>query len=76
MTVKQFIEETFLVKFENGVDEKTNLFKGGFIDSYGFIELVAFLESSHHIKITEEELTSGQLSSLEKIAAFIERKRA
>ena len=44
------------------------------IDSTGILELVSFLESQFCIVVEDEELIPDNLDSINKIAAFVEKK--
>ena len=74
--IKGFLEEAFLVEFVDGVGPETNLFRQGIIDSYGYVELVVFLEKTFKIKISDDDQTSGALASLAKMTALVNEKRA
>jgi acyl carrier protein len=72
--IKQYISQHFLVNFGADADEKTDLFEAGFIDSYGYVELVNFLEKQFHIRFTDQELISRELRSLKSIVTMVEKK--
>lgn len=74
--IRTFLEETFLFKFGDPVGETSDLFKEGVIDSYGYIELVRFLEREFAITLSDEELLSNVLVSLDDMAAFVEQRLA
>lgn len=65
--ISRFLQERFLVDFGKKADSSTDLFKNGFIDSFGFMELVCFLETEFTIEYQAEELLLGQLNSLDGI---------
>lgn len=46
------------------------------LDSTGFLELVAHLEASYGIKISDQEMVPENLETLNRISAFVARKRA
>ena len=50
------------------------ILQAGLIDSFGFVQLVAFLEKEFGIKITDDEVLSDSLSSFAKIRSFTETK--
>ncbi len=77
--IRQYLAETLLIEFGDdpaATSEDTNLFESGLIDSFGFVQLVAFLEKSFDIKITDDEVLSDALSSFAKIRSFVEAKVA
>jgi acyl carrier protein len=45
------------------------------IDSFGFVELVAFLEAKFDVKLEDEDLVSGDLTSLSGMVTTLWRKR-
>jgi acyl carrier protein len=75
--IRQYLSETLLIEFaddSSGISEGANLFESGHIDSFGFVQLVAFLEKEFAINISDDELLSDSLSSFAKIRAFVESK--
>lgn len=73
--IRNYLAETLLIELGNGgVDEDQNLFESGLIDSFGFVQLVAFLEKEFDIKISDDEVLSDSLSSFAKIRSFVEAK--
>jgi acyl carrier protein len=77
--IRQYLAETLLIEFsedDGGVREDANLFESGLIDSFGFVQLVAFLEKEFDIKISDDEVLSDSLSSFAKIRSFVEAKVA
>lgn len=72
--IKNYLENALLIEFGSSVQPDTNLFKEGIIDSFGYIELVSFLEGEFGIKITDDELMSEALNSYENILKFIKLK--
>ena len=72
--VKEFIIENFLFGEEEQLKLDTDFFDKGIIDSTGVIELVGFLEESFDISVDDEELIPENLSSLQKIDVFLEKK--
>jgi acyl carrier protein len=71
-TIRQFIAEVFFV---DNFDANASFLEEGVIDSTGMLELVLFVESTYGFKVADDELLPENLDSLNKVAAFIERKR-
>ena len=69
--ISKFLQERFLVDFGKNADGATDLFKNGFIDSFGFMELVSFLETEFKIEYQPEELLLGQLNSLDGLVESV-----
>jgi D-alanine--poly(phosphoribitol) ligase subunit 2 len=72
--IKQFLQETFLFEFNNNITEDSDLFKMGIMDSFGYIQLVKFIEKEFQIKFSEEEMLSNVLVSLSNIDEFVSKK--
>lgn len=70
-TIRRFLADVF---FAEDVDDDASFLEQGIIDSTGMLELVMFLETTYGIKVADNELVPDNLDSLNKLAAFIERK--
>jgi acyl carrier protein len=73
--VRQFIVENFYVSNPAELADDTLLVTGGYVDSTGMLEIVAFLESEFGIRIADTETTPENLESIARIAAFVARKK-
>lgn len=63
-TLRRFVSETFMVDFSKNANADTDLFEAKFLDSFGFVELVAFLEQTFSIKLSEDDLAAPEMGSL------------
>jgi acyl carrier protein len=72
--VKQFIVDNFYVADPAALADDASLIEGGYVDSTGMLELIAFLENGYAIRITESETVPENLETIGRIVAFIERK--
>jgi acyl carrier protein len=73
-TVRTFIINQFLFGEDEGLKDDTSFLETGLIDSMGIMELVAFLERTFEIKISDHELIPRNLDSLNQIQAFLKLK--
>ncbi len=73
--VRRFVLENFYVSDPSEVADDTLLVTTGFIDSTGMLEVITFLEEEFRIRIADDETTAENLESIERIAAFVERKQ-
>lgn len=74
-TLRRYVETTFLVDLgAPPLSTSTNLFEAGVVDSYGVVELVQFIESQFGVKLTDEELLSPELASVDGMSAMVGRK--
>jgi acyl carrier protein len=73
--VKQFIVENFYISDPAELKEDTSLIEGGYVDSTGMLELIAFLESEYGFRVEETETVPENLGSVGQIAAYVARKK-
>ena len=59
----------------NVIGDDDSFLDSGFIDSTGVLELVNFLEETFGITIEDEELLPDNLDSLNKLIAFVKKKK-
>jgi acyl carrier protein len=75
--VRSFIKENFLLDSElNNLDNSDSFFKKGIIDSTGVLELVSFVEQTFGIRVEDEELIPDNLDSVDKVVAFVAKKKS
>jgi acyl carrier protein len=73
--VRRFVIENFYVSDPSEIGDDTLLVTTGVVDSTGMLELIGFLETEFGIRIEDREMTPENLESIERMAAFVERKR-
>ena len=73
--VRQFIIENFLFGSDEDLKEDSSFLEEGIIDSTGVLELVKFLEEEFSITVDDEELIPENLDSINKVKAYLERKK-
>ena len=75
--IETYLARTFMIDFKqtgSEVDEDTDLIGAGIIDSFAFVQLIAFLEKTFRIKITDGEALSDRLRSLASMRSFVDEK--
>jgi hypothetical protein len=72
--IKNFIIENFLFGDDEKLNDETDLFKSGIIDSTGIIELVSFIESSLSVKVHDDELVVHNFYSINSITSYLDLK--
>ena len=73
-TVTTFLKTRFHASLRGGqlgVDEP--LFSSGIVDSFGVLELIAFLEDTFHISIDTAQHELMEFDSVNQIVALVER---
>ncbi len=73
--VRQFVQDNFLVQDPAALADGTSLIAEGIVDSTGMLEVIAFLEAEYGIRVADEETVPENLETIERIAAFVGRKR-
>jgi acyl carrier protein len=73
--IQSFIVRTFPAARKRTINEDVQLLESGIVDSLGVLDIVAFLEKSFMIKISDEELTPENFASIKRLAEFVEKKR-
>ena len=75
--LRRFIVENYLLsRDESLLRDSDSLTAQGILDSTGALELALHLEKRYGVTVRDDELHPDNLDSIERIAAFIERKRA
>ena len=69
-----FIVNSYMVDLEDIPLDKS-LIDEGIIDSFGLVEIATFLEKVFQIKVDEEDMIRENFGSVNKLIAFVERKR-
>ena len=73
----EYLNETNPVAKELGfIPRDQPLHEVGILDSYGVIEMVAFIEERFSIRILDSEITEERFGGLNKMASLIEEKLA
>jgi len=69
--IQDYMRRNLLVNFEQGVDPTTDLFEAGLIDSFGFVDLVAFLEKTFGVALSDDDLGSFEMSTLAGMSTLV-----
>jgi acyl carrier protein len=65
-----FISQHFRIP-KSQIDPEASLVDQGVIDSFGFIEIVSFLEGEFPIVVADEQITRDHFGSVSRIVAFV-----
>jgi len=75
--IRDFISHNFLFSDDGfQYDDDASFLGEGIIDSLGIIELVPFVEKQFGISVGDHELLPNNFDSINKLVAFIGKKRA
>lgn len=73
--VREFVTSNFYVAEASSLADDASLLDQGIIDSTGVLEIISFLETSFGLEVADAEMVPENLDSIERIAAFVTRKR-
>ena len=75
--LRRFVIDTFLFGQDDGrLSDAASLLEAGIIDSTGVLEVVAMLGERYGIAVDDNELVPDNFDSLDRLAAYVERKRS
>jgi acyl carrier protein len=72
--IRDFITSNFLYEQKRTVANNDSFMEEGILDSTGVVQLVAFLEETYGITISDEELIPDNLDSISKVTSFVAHK--
>lgn len=73
MTTQERIMGFFNSKGINDIENNTDLFKGGYVNSLFALEVVMFLEKEFKIKIKNKDITEKNFKTVNSMAEVVEK---
>lgn len=75
--LRKFIQMNYEIAADDeSFSNDVHLFDYGYINSFGAVELMLFLEQQFGIEVSDEDMVSRSLNTINDIATFVEgRKR-
>jgi len=73
--IRDFVTANFYVADPKALEDRTSLLDQGIIDSTGVLEVIMFIESTFGVTVEDSEMLPENLDSIERIAAFVARKK-
>lgn len=75
--LRSFILENFLPgESASNLHDDTALISSGILDSHSTLNVVSFLEETQRIKVDAYETSPENFDSIDRIAAFVQTKKA
>ena len=74
--IREFVLENARSKGINEVADDQSLMASGIIDSLAIFRLVAFLEDSFRVRISDDEIVPENFQSINDIESFVSGKQA
>lgn len=73
-TISEFIREKFEIGDDPDFSNDVHLFNEGFVDSFGAVEIIHFVEQTYGIEVTQKDITLFPMNTVDEIAAVVESK--
>lgn len=73
-TLSQFIRDRFEIGDDPDFTDDVHMFNEGFVDSFGAVEIIHFVEQTYNIQITQRDITLFPMNTVEEIAAVVAKK--
>jgi acyl carrier protein len=70
------LENHLFTDDESRLKDNDSFLETGILDSTGIMELILFVEETHQLKVTDDEMVPENLDSIDNLVAYIERKQA
>lgn len=75
--IRSYILENYLfTDDESALGNDDSFLSGGILDSTGMLEVIYFIEDEFQVKVEDNEMIPENLDSVNRIAAFVGRKKA
>ena len=74
-TISEYIKERFEIGDDPDFTNDVHLFNEGFVDSFGAVEIIHFVEETYGISITQKDITLFPMNTVNEIAAVVESKQ-
>ena len=74
-TISEFIKEKFDIGDDPDFTNDVHLFNEGFVDSFGAVEIIHFVEETYGISITQKDITLFPMNTVNEIAEVVESKQ-
>ncbi len=74
--IASYIEGQFLVTLGEDFEPDTNLFETGIMDSFGYVQLIDFLQTEFGLTLADEDFLTNVMVSLTRMTATVSAKMA
>jgi D-alanine--poly(phosphoribitol) ligase subunit 2 len=70
--LKRFIRDRFHIpEVDPEFTDDVNLFNYGYVDSFGAVDLYAYIEKEFSLRFSESELATAPLNTIRELSSFI-----
>jgi acyl carrier protein len=72
--VRSFIADNYLLRHAEQLKNTDSFLDDGILDSTGILQLITFLGERFGVTVEDEEVTTENLDSIDKVTAYLSRK--
>jgi acyl carrier protein len=74
--LRNYIREKYRVPQDDpDFNDSVHLYDYGFVDSFGSVQLKAFVESKFSVQFSQSDLTTIPLNTVEQMAGFVVKRK-
>jgi acyl carrier protein len=74
--LRDYIREKYRVPQDDpDFNDTVHLYDYGYIDSFGSVQLKAFVESKYSVEFSQKDLTTVPLNTVEQMAGFVVKRK-
>jgi acyl carrier protein len=74
--LRNYIRENYRVSNEDpDFNDTVHLYDYGYVDSFGSVQLKAFVESKFSVRFSQTDLTTIPLNTVEQMAGFVAKRK-
>ncbi|MCL2606545.1 MAG: acyl carrier protein [Coriobacteriia bacterium] len=74
--IKEWIREHFKIGDDPDYTDSADIFDLGFVDSFGAVEIIDYIESRHKVEITQRDIIVHGMKTIDEIAGVVDAKLA
>lgn len=74
--IRRFLAELLLIDFDGDINDSSDLFQLGLLDSFSYIQLIKFAETTFRVVFTPEEMLLNMVASVDGMASLVRSKHA
>ena len=73
--ISTFIKRNYLFDERKELDPSASFLRTGVLDSTGILELVTFIEEEFNVSFPDDDLTSENFDSIDRVVSILERRQ-
>ena len=74
--LREWIRQHFAIGDDPDYSDSADIFEEGFVDSFGAVEIIAYIEETHKVEITQRDIIIHGMRTLDEIAQVVDDKLA